>query len=383
MSRDDSQRESIVTATRPFDRHVMAVWVIAMIIATGAFLYLVHEGRDIYLVSGVLAIPFAVIGAMLLLKIRSIASAILLIIVLSALVALSASYIEIGVVMALILGSIGSACLVAAFARRMFYGCMSSFRLLNVKPKKSTTDKLVGFLFDIPVGLDTRNVSISPAERNRIRPLRETLSAISFTIPAAAVVWILFLVDPAAISGNSDSFPMITFVTAMYIPALILPFSVFRSTGAGASSGGASFHLSDGLSSTVFRLSVPVFAALVFMAAYRYGDPCFADAIRSILISMVTVTTVTLATSAIYYALMERGVFEDIRKKWDMFVPVPLLMGLDGPGEGPEELFGTPVRDETDTGRVEPPPVFRKRFSIRPTGWYSCDPGSSSPRLWV
>lgn len=359
---DVAPMRGTVTAARPFDVRVTLGWAVSLVVSFIIYLYLAfHEGKGFYEPFAWLSAPFVVAGAMYAVHRRSIGPLIVVVLAVTLLIVVKAPWPWVVVALFLIMGAVGSSCVVGAVARLRFYPTMRRIRLMNIKPRRSLADRFTAFVFDVPSDMDTRSLAIEPPDRRHTRPRGQAASSMALSLPVLLVIWVILIEAPHVVTDAGDSAPIFLFTLLLYVPVAMLPVSVYRSAGARIVSGGRSFEVRRGLTSTLSRLTLPVAMALVILMAARWGDPGFDDSLRGIALSGLAALFSTGAVCAVYLRVEEREVVSDIGSKWGAFMPVDVLDGGDVPGGGSEDFPGTPKRDRADTGAVRIPTAAPKK----------------------
>lgn len=344
-----------ISLMRSFDKTVLIVWLLALIASfAGVFYSVNYQDMETYMAVRYISIPFMVVGGLYMIYKKNPLPAIIIVAIVAVLyfakVDSSYSYFIAGIV----LGSIGVACVACALQRIIFYRTMQRVRYLNVKEKLSIGDRLVAFMFNVPPDLDTRNLEIDPPVLTKKFPWKDMGSTIMLSLVIGLFFWIYVSMNPAFMNAPDFSdVPLFFFTVILYIPVIVLPFSVFRSVNARIGTNYRDFKLYNGAVATIQRMAVPIAAAFLYvLLALNDNDP--AQVLKFIALSLVTIFVVVALTSMVYYYTMEASIVSDIGSRWKIFMPVPLLVSLKE--EDPEktsEVPGTPVRDESDLGDLE------------------------------
>lgn len=262
------------------------------------------------------------------------------------------------VVLALVVmvGAPGMASLVEAMQRWMFYRVLRSIEYYNVKESHTMFERAVAFVFKIPEDLDTRNITIDCEARRRRIPWRDMGGTISLGLVVGMFVWIYISMNPAImdLSGEMDadnilSVHFLIFSLILYIPVMVLPWSVFRSLNARVETHHRDYRVYNGVVSTVKTMAVPIVAAflLVFSAI---GSSGYLSVLYYLGLSAAMVAAIVASSSLLYYLAFESAIISDIASRWAEFRPVPVFARLDRAGEPQAPVPGTPKRDESDFG---------------------------------
>ncbi|MDD4222347.1 MAG: oxidoreductase [Methanomethylophilus sp.] len=344
-----------ISVLRPFDRVQLAVWTLSFFICGVYAVWRVVGGTAVYDVLQWMALPFAVCGGLYFLHHKIWVPLIVLLAAVAVLYVAGLPHYLIYALAYVFVGAVGVAAVVDALQRQIFYRTLNRVRYLNLKKHLSLTDRFTAFLYNIPPDLDTRNLSISAPPVRRRFPWRNLGSSVVLSLGVGMFFWIYLSMNPSFVTVDySQSVPLFIFTLMLYIPVLILPFSVFQSLDARLVTGFRDFRLYNGAVATIQRMAVPVFAALVFvLLALDQDEP--GRVLAYIALSAVMILFTVGITALIYYYAMAAQTAADIRTKWKLFIPVPLYGGLAEPKEE-AAVPGTPVRDETDFGRLTLPP---------------------------
>jgi len=257
----------------------------------------------------------------------------------------------------LIIGASGVVALVDAFQRSIFYRVLRRIEYINVKNKLTVKDKVVAFLFNVPEDLDTRNITMDyELSRTKI-PWKEVWNSISLGLMVGMFIWIYISMNPSFMDLSVEtSVPLLMFTLILYIPILVMPWSIFRSLNVRIETGYRDFKVYNGIRATLQRMAVPVIAALFFVLLAINKSDIEAVAFYIAISAAMIVVTLTFA-SILYYGIFEAVTINDIVSKWKMFRPVPVFVGLEADEKRPsrDDLPGTPKRDKTNFGKLTLP----------------------------
>ena len=259
-------------------------------------------------------------------------------------------------------GAVGVASIVDAIQRVIFYRVLSDIRFVNVSQKPKIRSKLMAFLFSVPHDLDTRNIMADLDIRSRKFPWKDLGVTIGLSMVVGMFFWIYISFNPSFVNLSDTSNFTVTdssllmFTVMLYVPVIIMPFSIFRSMNVRIGTNFRDFKLYNGAVSTIQRMAVPVAAALIFIILAVSTSRDLVAVLVFIGISATMILLIVSITSIIYFYGMEATIVSSIARKWKLFMPVSLLDSLKE--RAPEEDFpGTPARDENDVSDV----VLRKR----------------------
>lgn len=346
-----------ISLVRGFDKLIMIAFAVSFALSAAYVLYEEMSGNNhIYDLMPLLAVPFFVCGIILCIKSKYW----ILLILAAAAVVLWFLHIPLTLIflfLFLIIGASGVVVLVDAFQRVIFYQVLRTVEYINVKSKLTAKDKLIAFLFNIPEDLDTRNITMDyELSRTKI-PWREVGNSISLGLMVGMFIWIYISMNPTFMDLSIEaSVPLLMFTLILYIPVLVMPWSIFRSLNVRIESNYRDFKVYNGIRATLQRMAVPVVAALFFvMVAINTSD--IGAVAFYILLSAAMIVVILTLVSMLYYWVFEAVIINDIVSKWKMFRPVPVFVGLetDKKRSSWDELPGTPKRDKTDFGKLTLP----------------------------
>lgn len=343
-----------ISLVRAFDKYTMIAALLTFIVSLAYVLYAeAKPGASIYDLMPLLALPFFVCG--LIFYIRS--KYWLLIIFAAAAMILWFTGIPqtlIFLLLFLIIGASGVVALVDAIQRAIFYRVLRTIEYVNVKKKLSLLDRLITFIFNVPEDLDTRNITMDyELSRTKI-PWKEVVNTIYLGLMIGMFIWIYISMNPAFMDITSGgSIPMLMFTLILYIPVLVMPWSIFRSLNVRIETKYRDFKIYNGIKATLQRMAVPVIAALFFVLVAINTSDIFTVMYYIVLSAAMIVVILTLS-SILYYWVFESTIINDIISKWKMFRPVPVFVGLEDNGNKRtwDDVPGTPRRDETDFGKL-------------------------------
>ncbi|WP_400255873.1 oxidoreductase [Methanomethylophilus alvi] len=344
-----------ISVMRSFDRTVLIVWLLSLIASVAALGYMMSATDiDTYVAIQVLAAPFILVGFLYMVYRKFLIPMVAVIVLVVALWLLDVDSSTILFLAEIIFGAVGVACVVGVFQRLIFYKTLHIIRYINVKEKLGFVDRAVAFLFNVPPDLDTRNMEVDFNQVGKKFPWKDMFSTVMLSMAVGLFVWIYFSMNPALSDLDLTKASLSVFTVILYVPVIILPFSVFKSMNARIGTNYRDFKLYNGVVATIQRMAVPVVAVFLYLF-YKIGNAEDVMVVmKFIALSAGTIFLVTLLTSLLYFYMMEASIVSDIGKKWNLFMPVPLLMSLKD--EDPEDgLYypATPERDESDLGDIE------------------------------
>lgn len=343
-----------MSIVRTFDKYTMIAAALTFVVVLFYVIYTeIRTDSLIYDVMPLLTLPFFVCG--LIFYIRS--KAWILIIIAAAAAILWFTGIPDTVIILLlflIIGAAGVVALIDAIQRSIFYRVLRIIEYVNVKKKLSFTDKLVAFLFNVPEDMDTRNITMDyELSRTKI-PWKEVWNSISLGLMVGMFIWIYISMNPAFMDLSTESsIPLLMFTLILYIPVIVMPWSIFRSLNVRVETNYRDFNVYNGIRATLQRMAVPVIAAFFFVLV-AINDSDILAVIYYIVLSVVMIVVILTCVSVLYYWIFEAATINDIISKWRMFRPVPVFVGLeDKENVGSwDDVPGIPKRDKSDFGKL-------------------------------
>ncbi|AIZ56809.1 hypothetical protein Mpt1_c09340 [Candidatus Methanoplasma termitum] len=346
-----------ISLLRVFDKVIITAALISFAIS---LIFVIYEENNssyqMYELMPFIALPFLVCGLIFCIKSKYW---VLLILVAAAVVLwfLDIPRTLIFLMLFLVIGASGVVAVVDAIQRAIFYHVLRTIEYVNVKDKLTFGDKAVAFLFNVPEDLDTRNITMD-YELNRTKiPWKEVRSSITLGMMVGLFIWIYISMNPTFMDLSVEaSVPLLMFTLILYIPVLVMPWSIFRSLNVRIETNYRDFKIYNGIRATLQRMAAPVIAALAFVLVAINTSSIWTVGFY-ILLSAVMIVAIVAAVSILYYWVFEAATINDIISKWKMFRPVPVFVGLES---GEKELSwddvpGTPRRDKTDFGKLTLP----------------------------
>ena len=345
-----------ISLVRKFDKLIMAVSAVSFLIALAYVLY--EETRGGYLMYDMmplLALPFFICGVIFYVRSKYW---VLLILAAAAVVLwfLDIPLTLIFLFLFVMIGASGVVALVDALQRVIFYQVLRTIEYINVKERLTLKDKVVAFLVNVPEDLDTRNITMDyELSRTKI-PWKEVGSSISLGLMVGMFLWIYISMNPTFMDrGDYTSIPMLMFTLILYIPVIVMPWSIFRSLNVRIETNYRDFKIYNGIRATLQRIALPIVAALFFvLAAINTSD--VNTVAFYILLSAAMIVAIVTIVSVLYYWVFEAVTINDIISKWKMFRPVPVFVGLETDVKKSwDDVPGTPRRDKADFGKLTLP----------------------------
>ena len=358
---NDSMKELNLLA--PYDKFVLLVFVLSFIISVSGMFALVSLGVDVIDSAMLLTAPFFILGLMWYNHTKKWW---MLFIILGASVALylylhgfnfegefylQGDFILIFAIDFIFVGSVGVVAFVSAIQRFIFYRVITIVQSMNIKDKMSLREKVVAFFFNVPNDIDTRELTMNYNLKRASIPWSEIKETMTLGLMIGMFLWIYISMSPKFASMGITNAPVYIFAIVLYIPVMVMPWSIFNALHVRVKTKYRDFELYEGIKGTIKRMVLPIFAALIYvLTAFRDNDTM---AVLSFIgTSIVMIILVIAFTSAIYYHYFENKLVDDIVSKWRIFRPVDLLMTVDDDADKRKEFPGTPKRDMTDYGEL-------------------------------
>lgn len=346
-----------IDLTTPDDRLTVLIFLVSMLVSLviGVVSMELYD-LDILELAMFPTMPLVVVGAFQIIRSRYKFYLILVAAAVGAMFYLQVAYATIGAIALIALGIPGVVKLVAVLQRFLFYRVVSSVEYLNIRTDLSLWDRVVAFVFNISKDLDTRNLEIDENVKRASLPWKEIWSSMKVSFLIGVFIWIYLSMNPSWMQFDSFSnVPAYIFAVMMYIPLIVLPFSIFMSLNVRIETRYRDFRIYDGVKGTLMRMAIPIFAAFMYIlvAVNKNG---FQDVLTFIALSVVFNMLICVAACMVYYKGFESHIIDSIISRWNSFRPVQLLMDVDDLDEIiKEDVPGTPVRDYSDMGELEFP----------------------------
>ncbi len=333
-----------------FDKAELIIYIISLIVCSvGALAILTMTDLQSYYALVLVTIPFFILG--LIYYIKSMMWFLLIIIAVATAVALmylKVDFFLVFLIDSILVGSVGVVSLVSAIQRLIFYRVMRRTEIINIKDRMTFMDQVITFFFNIPSDLDTRGITMDYNLNRASIPWKDIRMTMMMGMMIGIFMWIYFSMNPTFILfGSIMDAPMYVFSIVLFIPVIVMPWSIFMSLNVRIRTKYRDFYLYNGIIETLKRIILPMFAALAYLliAVNKSG---IMSVLTYILLSVVITAFIIGLTSVIYYAFFERKVVNDIVSKWKVFRPISILMEIDDGREAAMRYPGTPVRDTED-----------------------------------
>ena len=333
------------------DRLLLAIFAVSFCLAMVGLQILGAYGVSIFVSAIVASSPLAIVGISYCLAYRKnyilalIALAVIGMLFLTVDMSWILASVSIGV------GLIGVLALVSVFQKAIFYPVLASIEYLNIKSRLSFSERVVSFLFSISGDLDTRNIEIDTNLNRASIPWREVASTMRLSFMAGLFIWIYISMNPSWMSsGWISDVPVYLFSLMLYIPLMVMPFSIFMSLNVRISTKYKDFKVYDGVKMTLYKMVVPIVAAF-FYVLIAVNNSGIWDVFYFILLSAFFNLIINTLACLMFYRWFEGTVINEIRSKWSVFRPISMTMVIED--EDPvvkEDVPDTPRRDMSDLG---------------------------------
>ena len=343
-----------IDITGPYDRLTVLIFVISFAVsAIAGAIFLEFTDLVLMDLSLFATLPLVVLGAFHLLR-SKVYRYLLIVLAVAAGVMffMGVSYVTIMAIAMISVGISGVVQLVAVLQRFLFYRVVASIEYLNVREKLTLWDKAVAFLFNISNDLDTRNLEIDANAKRASLPWKDIGSSLKISFIIGLFIWIYISMNPSWMEYDLTNVPVYLFALIMYIPVIVLPFSIFMSLNVRIETRYRDFKIYDGIKGTLMRMAIPVFATFMYiiLAVNRNG---FVSVLTFIGMSVVFNFLICVFACLIYYKGFESDIVDAIILKWKQFRPVQMMMSVKDPDSVlKDDVPDTPRRDYSDFGEL-------------------------------
>ncbi|MGN1044860.1 MAG: hypothetical protein ACI4Q9_02750 [Candidatus Methanomethylophilaceae archaeon] len=344
------KRESINLLSN-FDRFLLLLFAVSFALCIVAIV-LSRVGEQSVIVPATFAsAPLAVVGIAYCIYNRKRYVLALAVITPLVMLILNTDFNWILVTVSIMVGLVGVLALVSILQRAIFYPVIASIELINIKGKLTLFDRMISFLFSISGDIDTRNIEIDYNLNRASIPWKEVASTLRISFMAGLFIWIYISMNPSWMSyGSLSSVPVYLFSVMLYIPLIVMPFSIFMSMNARISTRYKDFMIYDGVKMTLYRMVVPVFAAFIYILL-AVNESGIMAVIVFITLSVLFNLIINTAACLIFYRWFESSVVNDVRSGWYRFRPYSMTMVIeDEKSVMKEDVPDTPRRDMSDLG---------------------------------
>ena len=352
----------------PYDKFVLLVFVLAFIGSITGMLILVTIGVDILNSAMLLTAPFFLLGLMWYNHTKKWWTLILILVLSAALYLylhydngfyfssefyMDSEFLLLFAIDFIFVGSVGVVAFVSALQRLIFYRVITKIQGMNIKDKMTFSEKVIAFFFNVPNDIDTRDLTMDYNLKRASIPWSEIRETMTLSLMIGMFLWIYISMSPRfATLTTFSNVPVYIFAIVLYIPVIVMPWSIFNALHVRVKTKYRDFELYEGIKGTIKRMVLPIFAALIYVLT-AFHDNDVTAVLSFIGTSIVMIILITAFTSAIYYFYFESKLVDDIVAKWKVFRPVELLMTVGDEAEKKKEFPGTPKRDMADYGELD------------------------------
>lgn len=243
----------------------------------------------------------------------------------------------------LLIGSTGVAACVDLLSRACIFGILEAVEHGRVRPRPTFRDRLVLFMFDVPKGLDARNMMMNGTISRARTPFAQMLMSM---LPGLVLMLFMWMFVTANVGFRSDVWDnaLLALAVSMYIATLSLSTFSLATMDVRIEHAGATFRLFDGFMGTALRTAIPQIVALLILL--YAADPGW-NAVILIAVSGVFCFVLMLMTTAIRTMYDEPRYVRDVARGWGYTHPVDFYSGYDGRDRRhtlDDGVPGTPVR---------------------------------------
>ena len=345
-----SEREHI-SILSSIDRLLLISFLLSFCFAIVALQILSAYSVSIFFSAIAASSPLAMVGIFYCLMYRKVYVLALITLVIIGMLLLTVDMSWILAYMSIAVGIIGVLALVSVFQKAIFYPVLASMEYANIKSSLSLPERIVSFLFSISGDLDTRNIEIDANLNRASIPWKEVASTMRLSFMAGLFIWIYISMNPSWMTFDILSdVPVYLFSLMLYIPLIVMTFSIFMSLNVRISTKYKDFRIYDGVKMTLYKMVVPIVAAF-FYVLIAVNNNGFWDVVYFILLSLFFNLVINTLACLLFYRYFEGSVINEIRSRWSLFRPVSMTMVIeDGNPIVKEDVPDTPRRDISDLG---------------------------------
>ncbi|MDR3283545.1 MAG: hypothetical protein LBS92_08090 [Candidatus Methanoplasma sp.] len=250
----------------------------------------------------------------------------------------------------------GTTSLADALQRWAFYRTLCAVEYSNVRASATFVERTVAFIFKVPENIDTRNISLEQDMARGRMPWKDVRRTAVLGLVFGMFVWIVLSLNQSALDLSTADDILATHMTilmlTLYIPAIMMPWAVFRSLDVKIETSYRDYRFYNGITSTIKTMALPILAA--FLLVFLYAGPLDHPPLTYyILFSAAMTVVVTAVASMLYHAAFEAKLVNDVMSKWKTFSPTPLFTSLEEKTAcSAEDVPGTPERNLGDFGKL-------------------------------
>ncbi len=334
-----NHRSDLMSTTDVYVGWVALALFMISLIAT-IVIYLIYGG-PIYGILPIMSVPLLVLGVLGCIMDRK-----WMLIVLAAILSIALYFVHpyyVLIPLYLFICTEGIIVISDLIRRFSFYRILNSIEVLGTSSKPSVVDRVVEFTFNIPDGIDTRNITMVKGVEKTESFWHNVLKSGLLALVPCTFMWVTMFVDPffsSLVLGASIGI----FTIVLYAVLIVTPWYVFRDLNIRIVTGGGSFGVYDGFRNMMVRTFLAIFAMMLIVTFLFFTGPMV------LLYILASIGLVFLATAAVSILSNVGGGSEaesDIVSAWKDFRPVDLYSGYGGVrGSSMDDgIPGTPKRD--------------------------------------
>ena len=243
-----------------------------------------------------------------------------------------------------VMGGFGVVAVVVTLQRKLFYRTLARIEGLSLREEREIKDKILVFMFNIPDDINTNDLVMDHNMRRESIPVDDTLRTMGMGFLIGVFLWLYISLNPSLLTAYSlEYILLIMFLLTLYLPFLVLPWSIFRSLDVRIKGPYHDLRLYKGAVSTIKKIAMPIIPiALYTIGAVRRMS---LGEIGGFIGMSVIFNIIIMATTAIvYFSLYERQLIEDIVSKWRTYRPRPVMAEVVQREEETKDVPATPTR---------------------------------------
>ncbi|MFA6952515.1 MAG: hypothetical protein WCQ23_05590 [Candidatus Methanomethylophilaceae archaeon] len=340
---------------RQSDKLTAIVAAVSALVALGVIIWQLIDGHPVHEVFPYVTIPLVACGALFFLR-RKYWVLVIIAVLLAAMYLLGVSELIFYLGFLVALGVPGSISIASIISRWVFYRALHAVECVSMPKKARLKERALAFIFDLPKGLDTRDLMSNWKMRRSGIPWKDVLGNVTLALMVGIILWICITLDRGSLSDlPADTAVLYILSIIAFIPLFVLPLILFRSLDVRITADNCDVPLFGGIMSTMVRTFLPL-AVVLLIALATVGSSDILWVLAGVLISAVMIAAVMLYSSVLYYGLSEPSLINDVNQKWRSFHPVSMMSTVnENEGSRLKDVPGTPVRDRSEYGTLTLP----------------------------
>lgn len=322
------------------DRIGLAVFVVSLAasVIVAAVLPFAVDGLGFYLTASAVATPFVLLGAW-----EEVRAGRWIRFGVSAVLCIALYFLDWRVAAAaamLLIGSDGVSACANILQRLWLLGLLG--RMERCGADRSPLSRLTAYMFNVPAGVDTRNIRINRSVVRDRFPWRQMASSMMPALILMLLVW-MFSSASAGFRADLGDHVLLAMALSMYASTVSVFVFVLGTLDVRLGSGSA-FRPFDGLRGTLSRMAVPAVVALVIILVAI--DPGW-NALLLVLMSAAFCLVVLVLSMLSYVVDIEPSFVAEVGDAWAVDHPTDFDAGFDGRGSAhrlDDGVPGTPRR---------------------------------------